>query len=155
MCEILQRFIDALATAPLLHSCQTDLVQASHTIIDFHSGLMFLQEVLTQLTSRLASQLNDLTIQVVKEDWTLTSATSPIGGVSYPHIDPLPNTGAQQPKATVAAGLLPGSQTTSEPLKVPHPHPQACISPDHVPQVGHQHVISTDHKHHQTAPQVI
>ena len=44
-------------------------------------ALLYLQEVLTQLTSRLASQLNDLTIQVVKEDWAMTStplATSPL-----------------------------------------------------------------------------
>lgn len=114
---------------------------------------MFSQEVLTQLTSRLASQLNDLTIQVVKEDWTLTSTTSPIapstspvGGVSYPHADPLPDTEAQRPPGIIAAGL-PGSQTPSEPLKMPHPHPQVHTSPDHVPQLGHHH----EHEHHQTA----
>jgi len=31
------------------------------------------QEVLTQVTSRLASQMNDLTVQVVKDDWTMPS----------------------------------------------------------------------------------
>lgn len=57
--------------------------------------------MLTQLTSRLASQLNDLTIQVVKEDWTLTSSPltpssrtpfpGPVTGAgTKPHSAPLP-----------------------------------------------------------------
>lgn len=44
-----------------------------------------MQEVLTQLTSRLASQLNDLTIQVVKDEWTPPSGMlSPRGCQWWP-----------------------------------------------------------------------
>ncbi len=63
--------------------------------------------MLTQLTSRLASQLNDLTIQVVKEDWTLTSspsslAPSPSGSLFTPppnHPAVLPNPHNPPPSA--------------------------------------------------------
>ncbi len=41
--------------------------------------------MLTQLTSRLASQLNDLTIQVVKEDLTLPSVPLSRGSTSSPN----------------------------------------------------------------------
>lgn len=71
--------------------------------------------MLTQLTSRLASQLNDLTIQVVKEDWTLASSpltSSPAtmfpprpanytaSSVTSPVVYPLPNTGVPTTKQT-------------------------------------------------------
>lgn len=84
--------------------------------------------MLTQLTSRLASQLNDLTIQVVKEDWTLTStpttlppSPSAVPAVPNPYLpasigvdgatNPLPTAQGQHPK-------LPGTQ------EVPLPSPQ-------------------------------
>ncbi|XP_064403400.1 uncharacterized protein LOC135348936 isoform X1 [Halichondria panicea] len=49
------------------------------------SIIVYLKEVLTQLTSRLASQLNDLTIQVVKEDLTLPSMPLSRGSTSSPN----------------------------------------------------------------------
>lgn len=73
------------------------------------------QEVLTQLTSRLASQLNDLTIQIVKDEWSLSRPvpvnSSPVPGSfnsrlasSPPHLSP------------------PHDNTPSPSLVPPHPY---------------------------------
>lgn len=69
--------------------------------------------MLTQLTSRLASQLNDLTIQVVKEDWTLTSplATSPPASSLFP--PPLPPPAATSGGYRVPNPYLPATATTT------------------------------------------
>lgn len=50
------------------------------------------QEVLTQLTSRLSSQLNDLTIQIVKEDWSLPTMPVTAASITSPTRIGLPKT---------------------------------------------------------------
>lgn len=112
--------------------------------------------MLTQLTSRLASQLNDLTIQVVKEDWTLTS--SPVSPMPSPSmfppapsiatntktlVYPLPN-----PIGTRQKGVAPSSsQPHSEAL--PHTH-----SPAH-PGSTHMEGVALDTEKHKQYPAVL
>ena len=67
--------------------------------------------MLTQLTSRLASQLNDLTIQVVKEDLTLPSMPLSRGSSSPSFAGRiLPSTeGKPFPLALVGQGKTPAT----------------------------------------------
>ena len=77
--------------------------------------LYTMQEVLTQLTSRLASQLNDLTIQVVKDDWSFPRpshvSSSPITGAYNPRIALSPATSPSPPQ--VYTSHTPSSQPQS------------------------------------------
>ncbi|XP_064403331.1 zinc transporter 6-like [Halichondria panicea] len=83
------------------------------------------QEVLTQLTSRLASQLNDLTIQVVKEDLTLPSMPLSRGSTSSPNYTSrtLPPTDGKPPTAShVGQGKSPTPLTTFHAGQTVHKH---------------------------------
>ena len=95
--------------------------------------ILNIQEVLTQLTSRLASHLNDLTIQVVKEDWSLPSGPS----TTSSHINPLPNpTGVGITRYPY--GLTPMPEVTTGANTVPMPSELSTgYNPVTPPQVGH------------------
>lgn len=129
------------------------------------------QEVLAQLTSRLASQLTDLTIQVVKEDWTLASsplAPSPTPAPTFNPIttatglrgDPLPNPGSSSiaiaPLQRQKPAGLPTTQMHTGPHRVipPAPHSQTQALSGRIAlqmEGGHQGLgvgLSSEHKHY-------
>lgn len=79
--------------------------------------------MLTQLTSRLASQLNDLTIQVVKEDLTLPSMPLNNRGSSTGRVLPLPTEGKPLTAASlVGQGKFPTPLTTTRVEQTAHKH---------------------------------
>lgn len=105
--------------------------------------------MLTQLTSRLASQLNDLTIQVVKDDWAL------------PRIPPLSNSpvlGSYSPRLSSTPSVGIPSMFTSHPFS-PHTHSH---HPTHAQVVGggsgpvkshtHTNTCSSPHHHDDNIP---
>lgn len=98
----------------------------------FHQLSFFVQEVLTQLTSRLASQLNDLTIQVVKDDW------------SFPR------------PSHVSSSPLTGSRLSISPSSPPHPGHTPSIQSQLVGGIGqikgHPHMHSPPPHHHDNTP---
>ena len=96
-----------------------------------------MQEVLTQLTSRLASQLNDLTIQVVKDDWSFPRPThvssSPLTGTYNSRIassttamspSPPPSvyTLSMQSQLVGGGGQVKGHSHMHSPSPPPHHH---------------------------------
>ncbi len=112
-----------------------------HFLYNSDQSLSF-QEVLTQLTTRLSSQLNDLTVQVVKEDWTLTSSSSMTPSIHSPtginsNEDPLPNPGGSNPIAQrQISGLLDAQEKLTLPSQVhtdanQHTHDSVIPKPHH------------------------
>lgn len=101
------------------------------------------QEVLTQLTSRLASQLNDLTIQVVKEDLTLPTMPPPLNRTTSPPTSnprTLPQAQLEFPSPTYLSrnrSMSPPAHGGGEKSVVPlQSHPQHG-------HTGHKHSLGT------------
>lgn len=137
--------------------------------LELHN-MICLQEVLTQLTSRLASQLNDLTIQVVKEDWTITSplAMSPSSSLFLPPPSTTPTSHnlaanpspAPAATATTADIFATPSQSRGQPLNVqilgggvqgvspPSQHHVAVPMPQGQEGQFVGGLLNSEHKHH-------
>ena len=132
-----------VADKPLCVCVFTQLSLTAFILIPLCFSLLFMQEVLTQLTSRLASQLNDLTIQVVKDDW------------SFP-----------RPSPNISSSPLIGSYNSRTALSTSPP----SVYPSHIPSTqsqlvggvgqvkGHPHIhspSSSPHHHDNTSPTLV
>lgn len=97
--------------------------------------------MLTQLTSRLASQLNDLTIQIVKDDWALPRITqlSNSPALSGYNSRLVPSPPPPLPASSPSSSMFP-TRTS-----LPHHSP---LTPSHsVGGVGHSSVTTKAHPH--------
>ena len=100
---------------------------------------LFIQEVLTQLTSRLASQLNDLTIQVVKDDWSFPRPS---------HVSSSPLTGTYNSRIALSTSSPPPVY----PSHTPTIQSQLVGGVGHVKGHSHMHSPSSPSPHHDNTP---